>query len=799
MKLLFYPKANTFSMKSGAIILSILLWTLELFAQFPTQTIRGVVIDNQSKTPLVGVNVVLLNSDQFVGCASDLEGNFRLEKVPVGRQSIKISYVGYRERVIQLILTSGKESVITIEMEESVVQGKEVVITAEREKTKAINEMATVSARSFTIEETSRYAGSRNDPARMAANYAGVSGANDSRNDIIIRGNSPQGVLWRLNGMDIPNPNHFGSLGSTGGPVGILNNNVLDNSDFITGAFPAEYGNALAGVFDLRMRAGNNEKHEHMFQLGFTGFEGGIEGPFSKKSKASYLVNYRYSSLAVFQAMGANFGTGAAVPQYQDLSFKIDLPTAKAGKFSLFGVGGISYIEFLDSKKDSTAKDFYSTSGTDTYFGSNMGVAGLQHVYSFSSTTYGKLSLTASGFSTQIQQDSLSTFDRSPVSYYGNTSASSKLSANYVLVKKFNSKNTVKTGFFLDNIRYTLKDSVFDTPLYQRLRNSNGESFLYQAYLQWQHKFTDKITSNIGVHYQQLALNNSYAIEPRVGIKWEFKEGQSLNLGAGMHSQMQSIFTYFDETYNPSTGERILTNKNLDFSRSNHIVLGYDNAFTKSMRLKAEAYYQYLYSIPVTQTKSYYSVVNAGADFNNPSIDSLVNKGTGTNYGLELTLEKFYSKGYYYLFTASLFDSKYKGSDGVERNTAFNGNYTFNALAGKEFTINKKSLLSIDCKVTYAGGKREVPIDLEASNLKGSAVYREEIAYENQLKDYFRTDVKISYKRNGRRITQEFSVDVQNITNNQNIFQRTYDPQEKNLRTEYQIGLFVIPQYRILF
>ena len=769
-----------------------------VMAQEPTQTIRGQVIDNQSKTPLVGVSIVLLNAENFTGSASDIDGNFRLEKTPVGRQSIKATYVGYRERVIQVIVASGKETVITIEMEESVVQGKEVVITAEREKTKAINEMTTVSARSFTIEETSRYAGSRNDPARMAANYAGVSGANDSRNDIIIRGNSPQGVLWRLNGMDIPNPNHFGSLGSTGGPVGILNNNVLDNSDFITGAFPAEYGNALAGVFDLRMRSGNNEKHEHMFQLGFTGFEGGIEGPFSKKSKASYLVNYRYSSLAVFQKLGVNFGTGSAVPQYQDISFKIDLPTSKAGKFSLFGVGGKSYIEFLDSKKDSTAKDFYSTSGTDTYFGSNMGVVGLQHVYSFNSSTYGKLSLSASGFSTKIKQDSLSTSDRHPVNDYGNTSSQSKLSLNYVLVKKFNAKNTVKTGFFVDDIMYSLKDSVFHSPVYDRLRNSKGSSFLYQAYAQWQHKFTDKITTNIGLHYQQLAINNSYAIEPRAGIKWEFKEGQSINLGAGMHSQMQSIFTYFDETLLPS-GQRILTNKNIGFSRSNHIVLGYDNAFTKSMRLKAEAYYQYLYDIPVTQNPSYYSVVNAGADFNNPSIDSLVNNGTGTNYGVELTLEKFYSKGYYYLITASLFDSKYRGSDGVERNTAFNGNYTYNALAGKEFNINKKSLISIDAKITYAGGKREVPIDINASRIQGSAVYIESKAYETKLKDYFRTDVKISYKRNGRKITQEFSVDVQNITGNKNIFQRTYDPLKQNLRTEYQIGLFVIPQYRILF
>ncbi|HET6993225.1 MAG TPA: TonB-dependent receptor, partial [Bacteroidia bacterium] len=297
------------------------------FAQVPTQTVRGQIVDNQTKSELVGAIVLLADTGVYMrNTTTDVNGNFRFENVSVGRHLIVFKYSGYKERSMPIIVTSGKETVLNIEMEESVIQNEEVVITDESEKTKPNNEMTTVSARSFTIEETSRYAGSLGDPSRMAQNYAGVSGADDSRNDVVIRGNSPLGVLWRLNGADIPNPNHFGSFGSTGGPVSMLNNNILDNSDFMTSAFPAEYGNAIAGVFDLKMRNGNNEKFEFLGQVGFNGFEAGMEGPFTKKHNASFLVDYRFSSLTLFEKMGADFGIGDAVPKYQDLSFKLNFP-----------------------------------------------------------------------------------------------------------------------------------------------------------------------------------------------------------------------------------------------------------------------------------------------------------------------------------------------------------------------------------------------------------------------------------------------------------------------------------------
>jgi hypothetical protein len=281
--------------KNKSIFIAFLLFTFsQANSQTITQTIKGIVVDKQTQMPIPGVIVQLINSEPIIATSTNEKGEFKLSNTPIGRWQINFQMVSYKEKYITIILNAGKESVSTIELEESVIQGQEIVVTAEQDKTKTNNKMSTVSSRLFSSEEAARYAGSRNDPARMAANFAGVSGANDSRNDIIIRGNSPIGILWRLNGLDIPNPNHFGNSGSTGGPISILNNNTLDNSDFLSGAFAADYGNATSGVFDLKIRQGNNEKYEFLAQMGFNGFELGAEGPITKNS--SFLLNYRYST-----------------------------------------------------------------------------------------------------------------------------------------------------------------------------------------------------------------------------------------------------------------------------------------------------------------------------------------------------------------------------------------------------------------------------------------------------------------------------------------------------------------------
>jgi hypothetical protein len=787
---------------SAALILVILLSGPGLRAQQITQVLRGTVTDKQSHVPLPGVIITVLGTEPLLATATDENGHFRFPGVPVGRYQLAVRTVGYRERAQMLALVAGKEAVVNVELEENVVEAEEVVITGEQDKTKTNNRMNSVSARVFSAEEAARYAGSRNDPARMAANFAGVSGANDSRNDIIIRGNSPMGILWRLNGIDIPNPNHFGNSGSTGGPISILNNNTLDNSDFLTGAFPADYGNATAGVFDLRMRQGNNEKFEFLGQVGFNGFELGAEGPLGRRGNSSFLANYRYSTLSVFKALNIDFGTGDAVPQYQDASFRVDLNSGKAGKFTAWGVGGLSYIALLESDKKE-GQDLYGFSARDTYFRSNVGATGVTHNILLKDNAYLRTNAGISGNINIIEADRIDTSFKTPrhlkPEYRQNTSTV-RYAINSTYNRKINSRDFVSAGFYAELFATTFVDSndlLFGDNTFEVLRNYSGTSSLLRALVQWQHRFSDKLVMNIGASAQYFTLNGSVAPEPRAGLKYSLTQKQVLSVGAGLHSQLQPFYIYF--ATEEIGGQRVMTNRELDFLRAAHAVLSYDYNFARLLRLKAELYYQHLYKVPVHSFPSYFSIVNLGADFTSPNITGLVSEGTGDNYGTELTVEKFYDKGYYFLLTASLFQSKYRGSDKVLRNTAFNGNYVFNALGGKELRIRERHTLIVDVRATFSGGKRYTPIDLDSSRAVMNEVRDGSRAYELRYPSYFRMDVKPGYRYNSRKVTHEFSVDIQNVTRNLNVFQQSYDITNGRLKTDYQLRFFVIPQYRILF
>lgn len=788
---------------TSRLTLALLFVSSLLGAQPLVQTVRGTVIDKQSQSPLPGAIVQIVGTASVMATTTGAQGEFRIENVPIGRRQIKVQAVTYKEKYMTLILVSGKESVTVLELEENVIQGEEVVVTAGQDKTQTNNKMSTVSARIFSAEEAARYAGSRNDPARMAANYAGVSGANDSRNDIIIRGNSPIGILWRLNGLDIPNPNHFGNSGSTGGPISILNNNTLGNSDFMTGAFPADYGNATSGVFDLRMRQGNEEKHEFVAQVGFNGFELGAEGPYNrKKNNASYMINYRYSTLSVFKALNIDFGTGDAIPQYQDLSFKTDLSTRGAGKFSLWGVGGLSYVALLESDKK-PGQDLYGYSARDTYFRSNVGAGGLSHTLLLKHNAYLKTNVGISGQYNHIIADRIDTSFDTPKHLkpeYRQTTQTIRYTFNSTYNRKLSARNFVSAGVYAD-VYNTLfvdsNDTRFGQNTFVTLRDYKGSTALLRGFAQWQHRFSNTLLINAGLSEQYFLLNRANAVEPRLGLKYSITNRQALSLGAGLHSQLQPVYIYFaSDTIN---GKRVETNRNLDYTRAAHAVLAYDNTFSTNFRIKSEVYYQYIFHAPVRSYPSYFSALNLGADFNSPNVNNLVSTGKGYNYGLELTLEKFFSKGYYFLVTTSLFESKYRGSDHVLRNTAFNGNYVFNALGGKEFRIGDRHVISIDLRGTYAGGKRYSPIDLAASIAAGEEVRDVNHAFEYQYPDYFRLDVKPGYRFNAKKITHEFSIDIQNITHHNNVFQQSYDLINKTIRTDYQLRFFVIPQYRLLF
>ncbi len=779
------------------------IWLLAALLSFGqsttlTQTVKGTVIDNQSGYPIGNVTVTVEGTSTAITYITDTSGFFKLLKVPIGRQIIKASSVGYEDAILSAIeITSSKEVVLEFRLKEKLVKLEDVTVRSGIKKNRAINEFAVVSARQFSVDEAVRYAGSRNDPSRMAQSFAGVSGANDARNDIIIRGNSPSGVLWRMEGIDIPNPNHYSTLGSTGGPVTILNTNTLKNSDFITSAFPAQYGNALAGVFDLKMRNGNSEKYEFLGQMGFNGFEFGAEGPLSKGSKASFLINYRYSLVAVIQKVGLSVGTGSATPYYQDLNFKINIPTKKAGTFSLVGVGGESHINFAAIDED----NLYSTpdgSLRDRKFNSLTGFTGLTHNYFFNHKTSGKFILAVSGFGAKYRETFYDIKPDSTAFYKKNTQL--KYTVGYTVNSKFNSKNQLTAGFIADINKLKLENDYIPdgantlTTLY----NINNNASLIRGFANFSHRFNDQLSTNIGLYSQTFTLNNSTSIEPRWNIKYQIKPNQSLAFGTGLHSQTQPLEVYFYQT-KKADGSIALTNKELDFSKSLHSVLGYDISFSKNLRLKAEAYGQYIYNAAVEKDASSFSMLNSGADFYFPDKTNLVNKGKGYNYGFELTVERFLDKGFYYLLTGSIFQSKYKGSDNVWRNTAFNSNFASNILGGKEFKINSRKSFGIDTKITFAGGQRYTAFDISESAKKEFIVFKENQAYELKNANYFRWDFKMSFTSNGRKVTQKWYIDFQNLTNQKNVYVRTLNPTTGNVNEINQIGFFPNINYQITF
>ncbi len=816
-------------MRSYLAAVLVLFCLEQSLAQVLNQTVRGQIVDKETKFPLPGATVIFLgDTSKIIGSVSDANGFFRLEKIPVGRHPFKINFIGYKDAVLNNIeVTSAKEVILNIELEESITSLQSITIKSSRDGDVS-NEMATVSARQFSIEETNRYAGSRGEPSRMASNFAGVQGADDSRNDIVIRGNSPLGVLWQMEGINIPNPNHFSIAGSTGGPVSIINNKILANSEFYTGAFPAEYGNALSGVFDLKLRNGNSEKREYSFQFGFLGTELFSEGPIKEGSGSSYLVSYRYSTLALFNALSIDIGT-SAVPKYQDAAFKLNFKQKDGSSIALFGIGGISDIDILISDQLIEERNIYGENDRDQYFGSSMGIAGASYTKPINKDTYFKAVVAASieqsdanHYLVGFRKDTNGNYLVGPNQKYVIDSLpqildydfrQSKYSAALFYYKKLSKQHIINAGINNDFFHFNFKDSVrninegeADFWTWRTRWNTNTTGLLVQPFFQWRYKINDRFGFTAGVHSQYFSLSNSFsAFEPRVGIKWELDEKQSMSFGYGLHSQIQPTYMYFTSNSTDATGNPIILNKNMDFSKSHHFVLSYDKLIGDNTRVKAETYYQWLFNIPIELTSSSVSLINSGASFSRIFPGQLVNDGLGKNYGVELTIERYFSKKYMVLVTTSLFESLYQGSDGVWRDTEFNGNYVINALFSREFSLKsqQKSLL-FGTKFTTAGGRRYGPVDMVASELERDVVFIDALRNSLQFRPYLRADIKISYKVNRPRVTHEIALDLVNIFGIQNILKLTYAPDPGNqagnpIREEYQLGFLPIFYYKIDF
>lgn len=730
-----------------------------VYAQQPTQTIRGTVTDATTQAPVPYGTITVEGTNPQLGAVADANGNFIINNVPVGRYDIHVSFLGYEPSILKEVLVgSGKEVVLAIAIHEAITEAESVTVKARVNKDKALNEMATASARMFNVEEAQRYAGGFDDPARLASSFAGVS-SSVANNGIVIRGNAPKAVSWRMEGVEIPNPNHFADLSTFGGGgLTALSSQMLGNSDFFTGAFPAEYGNALSGVFDLHLRKGNNRTFEHAAQVGLTGLDISSEGPIVSGGQASYLFNYRYSTLTLLEPLLPEDADGI---NYQDLSFKLHIPTGEAGVLSLWGIGAID--ESGQRPELDTTEWEFDADRQSQDVDQSMGALGMNYRWLLSNSAYLHTGVTATGNGTDITTTQLNDqlvlvpeeeINVSTWNYIFSTFLKSKIAAGH----------SNKTGVDITALNYNLllqKANEVEQKM-ETYVDEEDRSYLLSAWTSSSVRVSDAFTINPGLHSQYFTLSKKLSLEPRLGVQWNLDQDQSIALAYGLHGRLERLNYYFLQS-NDTAGATSFPNKGLDFSKAHHIVLSYDRAITDDIRLKVEPYYQRLFSIPVRKNSSL-SFINMQNDWFLRG--SFVNEGEGQNVGLDITLEHFLKNGFYGLLTASVFDSRYKGGDNVWRNTRFNQNYVLNLLAGKEWTLGQEdqNLFGLNVKLTYQGGRRHTPIDQEASQEVQDAVYYENRAFELQDPGSLLLHLTTSFRLNGKGHASVFSLSVINAT-----------------------------------
>lgn len=809
-------------MKPRIIITQILM--LLFFSGFAqsTQNIKGHVTDKDSRKPLVGVTVKVMDSTGRGGFTG-MDGHFIIPDVPIGKYQLEFTYVGYETVVLPHVeVTAGKEVFLQIEMVEKAESISEIKIVSIK-RVGSHNDMATLSSRTFNAEEAERYPGSRQDPARMASNYAGVQGTDDSRNDIVVRGNSPLGLLWRFEGVDIPSPSHFSIAGTTGGPLSILNNKVIGHSDFMTGAFSGEYGNALSGVFDIRMRNGNRESYEHTAQIGVLGLELMSEGPLGKNTKASYIATYRYSTFAFFEAIDFRLGTDA-IPNYQDASFKLNFPLKNYSSVSIWGIGGLSHIDILFSDDTIPTNDLYGETDRDQYFTTNMFATGITYKGFYKNDWSSNITVAQTGQqiladhdyivwdSASAAQNILKLEELKPVlrsrMYEGKTTA------HIAFNKKFSARSRLKLGVIGDLSYVNYLDSSTNEFVENWVTKLDAKEYFGMArgYLSHKYRLTSNLTINSGLHALYFSKNSQTVIEPRLGLSYKVNDDMGLSVAYGLHSRNQPTYVYYykflDTLDNPSNPTFSNHNNSISLTRSHHLVAAFDYKINPMMRIKVESYYQYLFDVPVEVfAQSSFSLINQGSGFTRFFPNTLENTGTGTNYGAEFTLEQFFSKNLFFLTTASLYNSTYVGQDDVERSTDFNGNFIVNVLGGYEIPVGKngKNKISLGTKVTWAGGKRYSPID--SSRLVNDPLDPPIIESERntlQFDDYFRWDLKLGYKINSKSATHEISIDLLNVTNRENMLTITFandpdNPGKRILVQQPQLGFLPLLYYKIDF
>lgn len=747
------------------------------FAQEITQSVKGQVRDRVTGAPVVQASIALFQNDVLVtGTSTDATGSFVFATAP-GRYRLIISFTGYQSEEQELLVIAGKQSNVQIVLNEVAQVLNEVVV-----ETPYLPEPGVTS---LSIEKTLRVPANFFDPVRMLVSYPGVVTANDQANSIVVRGYSPNALLWRLQGLDIVNPNHLANAGTlsdkpvaNGGGVNTLSAQLLDKTDFYSGNLPANYGNALAGIMAMSLRPGASDKLHYTAQASLIGMDVAAEGPLNRNHRSSFLINYRYSTIGLLSKMGVDFGDEAI--NFQDLSFHLNFPGKAGGNLSAFGFAGWSENQF-NAKPESDweeEKDRY----TIDYDGKVYGV-GLVNQFK-----PGFVSISAGvSLSGQIQERSSQGTDVPYPAIYSERYQSDRLlfSSFLKIVRKISAQGSIEAGITANYLNNSM-DVATVTPLYidAFYPNVQGtvDGALWQPYVNWSQRL-GSFNLNAGIRYVNFGYNNRAAWEPRLSINKRFGSNL-LALSYGSTSQWQQIQTYL------APG-----NEDLPFTRSNQLTLEWKHQVKTGLSLTSSVYYHQVYDVPILPGYATYSLINQWEEFPEGNLEAI---GNGRNYGVEGSMEKRFYSDLYFMASGSYYQSQFQANENTYIDTRFDGRFTSSLLSGKEWKRGNKAF-GIHARLLYTGGLRQAPIDLFASSLTGTTIYNVLQGYTVELPDYFRSDLRVTWRKNRPGYTRTISIDIQNVTNYRNLAGYYFDTLHQEITPRYQLGIIPVLAYRVDF
>ena len=740
------------------------------------ETLRGTVKDAITGEPLIGATVKIVEL-QNVAAVTDMDGNYKITISQGGRFTIETNYIGYEPSVMKEILVSGaKEVVLEISLRENNTELAEVVVKPRVNKEATVNPAVLTGGVMLSMEEASRFAGGYNDPARLVMAFAGVSGESDG-SGLSVHGNAPERMQYRIEGVEVFTPNHFNDCWNAGyGLVSALNSNVIGNSDFFTSTFNANYNNALSGVFDVKMRPGNNSKHENILQIGTVSEELTLEGPISRKNNSSYIVNYRYGFTSLMDNLNLLDTDGTHVG-FQDFSVKLNFPTKRAGTFSLFGLGAFDTtwdermkIEDTHSAYDATDNDAKVTQllagvSHKIHFGNKWtwrttAAYNMQHlksdIFYYGLQRSNNVLVQPLAYEEPEQKYIFSNQKMNEDRLVFNTEFSKQITSNWLT--QFGGEYSHR--FF--NLVYQSHDQLYDTvnPM-QVWTNMKDDTGLASAF--WQNLLTlsDKFSVSLGVAANYFLLSKDFSVEPRASMKWQPYEGGSISLGYGLHSMVEKLDAYF---YRDAAGQ--LINKELGLTKAHHLQFSFSHKFNDNLNLRLNAFYQYGFDTPVGTNGSTYCVTNRLFAYTD---EPLVSKGNTRNYGGDITLEHYMSHGFFGQTNFSLYKSEYRGEDKVWRNQLYDRGFMFKILGGKEWMIGK-NVLNVSAKYSIQGGLRYTPIDVAqmrsnvaAGIIDENPIYKDNEAFSQRFDPTGVVDLTVSYKFNKRKVSHTIAFEGLNI------------------------------------